>query len=995
MLCDPDALLVVEFCQVQGPTVVASLPAFPCFVGYTHQETLHLLSAVVLRTMSADHKPLPGASRLEALQASYNDETFAHLSYPIAELAAQNPPKFFEAWGQKESRTLHLLYTSTYLPDISARGYVRRFGCIYLSFDAAKLLNFKFGILHALRECMAIVKMGAVITARVDAARYVSALNKAVLELERLKVAYDDLTEPLGPDEQPRKDIPYDSLNKQGFTTPFLTTVGQNISFDCLGDYLVAADGYRQEIIKHFGALRTTTLPPLLCLAMSEAHDTWFDRPYHRLLNDPLMVSLLVEAPVLSTELTMDDVNAIYDPSLLAGITSLLECHPHFIPCQAPDLYVQAKAPLRALHRFLHPLFHTLFLSLLENVYAYYRNTIVDIVYAQQCDASPMVIRFGSAFLFPRTYSTTASSMFTNAVLHSSFTIELSLFDERARSQLHTIGTPPRFALIPAIDEDAIFRLVRCVWFRLYTHPTKPPLQSIDGSVWPPFSANINALQLHLDGLRVLPLRTALHYNYDAHVGHLFLACYHFLGPRIFNNVCTIILQGMSLILFCDSLVVGQLIACFLHTFSIELLTQAESGTRTVDRSLEVQMKICRSVPDFIAYCRSDLATRQPGQAALTILCLDQYRPFLEARHPETLRTDAFEVSLNSFATTTNLSIKAPVQMVEVGGDVRLSRSALDMTESKNVYSHVCSVYRTGVSLGSLAADSANPVEESEEKSPINHVSTPTWQKPLFHSDSDLRLTHLESLRCPVEESTGSEYVESHHHIRNLFADIFLNHSHELEEILMTSNDVRGLLIESVGRIHYWPKEKRNTSIVRRVTGHVKDIRSEKCNSAEQIGRKLQNSISRLLLQVFKPGEFDDETRPSLTMHHEDCDISDSDDRRATEDHSISLLREVHPQTKQEKLNQRLHINDAQIIARIRRALGRIEMDLDADGSSCVERSNFKVQAVDIASRFKVNSGQHDRLKHETLTKRFDSLHEVLEDCGIDLIDHFLSLRFQ
>lgn len=983
MLVDLDMLLVAEFCQIQGPTVISSLPDYPCISGYTYRETERIISTLLLKVMSMNY---PADLDQNPLPHMYNADSYVSVSYPLLSLVDQTDPDFFPDHHQLEQRIIHILHLSTFLPDISARGYVRKLSLLYLSFDPKKLDHMRFNILFALNEALALLKYAATISTKIDLARYIVGLNKSISDLDRV----DKIVADIQLDEKTLKS----RLSDEGFPDGFISSVLFYSSHSALTDLISSLKGFRKEAITRFTLLRSKTLPSVIIAALNSQHAKYFSRPYLQLFDQREVAKLMLETLVLSEDTTSEDVDAVYSPYLTRTIASILEHSPHLVLCNSHDLYVTAKQPLRRLEEYLSPPFLALFKEIIEKIYGFYRLSLIDILTTEQCQNSPVVLKFGEVFLFPAG-ELEDSLVLPRSSLHNNANILMDSYIDSLPSQFNSLTKPTRFLYTPNVCTDTYSTLLMTKW--LFLHQYNPDLV-LSSIAWKDLAREADLTRSLLDDLRRPCIHTFMHYNHESKIGHLLFFLYVLLSPRIFNNTCTSLLQGKLLVVLCNKLIVAQILVSALSVFSAEILVQpvATRGSNpyihkereSID-CLKISVELFRDLSSFKEYCLSISKRRGAKRAAIVVFCNDAYIPFstgasFSSRSRMTVNTLTGADSLMDAPShlPSHPSSSLPTQV---------SRLTNDPT-------HDCRGH--DLYLQDLATSSTNPaMKAAHPRNPPIEAGTKTVgpSQSIFADAS------------AFVETENSEYSskDSVDFFDDLFEKLFIDKEDELCAALLATGDVKGLMILD-SQIRYWPNEKINCSVVRSITVYFpgkgdRNAASKVGVSTDFVSRRLQNGLSKFF-SPFLSGRHQSQknlNKQSSTTSH-DTGISES--RHDDETEAVSPRLQMTDAGASQRAQMRIKSGDERILPRFKAAFMQVDgaspEDIERvwnsdhysrnDGELFIEPLSMISSIGDFQAMptLSVNSGRNRAIDDQTIYRNNLDLQRIMIDTGIDPIDY-------
>ncbi|EFO61395.1 Hypothetical protein GLP15_4475 [Giardia lamblia P15] len=977
MLVDLDMLLVAEFCQIQGPTVISSLPDYPCISGYTYRETERIISTLLLKVMSMnypvdlDQNPLPHM---------YNADSYISVSYPLLSLVDQTDPDFFPDRHQLEQRIIHILHLSTFLPDISARGYVRKLSLLYLSFDAKKLDHMRFNLLFALNEALALLKYAATISTKIDLARYIVGLNKSIRDLDRVSRIVADI--------QLNEKILKSRLLDEGFSDGFISSVSFYSSNSTLTDLISLLKEFRKDVIAKFTLLRSETLPSIIIAVLNPQYAKYFSRPYLQLFDQREVAKLMLETLVLNKDTTTADIDAVYSPYLTQTISSILEHSPHLVLCNSHDLYVTAKQPLRRLEEYLNPLFLTLFKEIIEKIYGFYRLSLIDILSTEQCQNSQVILKFGEVFLFPAG-ELEDSLVFPRTSLHNNANILMDNYTDTLPSQFNFLTEPTRFLYTPNKCEDTYNTLLMSKWLFLHQYDPDTVLGSI---TWRDLAKEADLTWSLLDDLRRPCIHTFMHYNHESKIGHLLFFLYVLLSPRIFNNICTSLLQGKLLVVLCNKLVIAQILTSALSVFSAEILVQPvttrgsnpyiHKERESID-CLKVSVELFRDLPSFKEYCLSISKHRGAKRAAIVVFCNDAYIPF---------STDA-SLSSRSRMAMNNL----------VGADSLVdAHSHLSPVLSTRVDKPTNDCHGHDLYIQDLATSSTNPVTKATHP---RHIPIETGTKTVGPSQS------IFADASAFVETENSEYSskDSVDFFDDLFEKLFIDKEDELCAALLATGDVKGLMILD-NQIRYWPKEKINCSVVRSITVYFpgkgeRNATSKVGVSNDFISRRLQNGMSKffsLFLSGRHQAQKSSNKQLDATSHGDEILESKHDDEAEAE--AVSPRSQITDADAMQRAQIRIKSGDALILPRFKAAF----MQVDGASPEDIERAWNSIQYyrndgelfIEPPSMFSsigdfqtmptlsANSGRSRAINDQTIYRSNLNVQKIMMDIGIDPIDY-------
>lgn len=986
MLVDLDMLLVAEFCQIQGPTVISSLPDFPCISGYTYRETDRIISTLLLKVMSMSY---PSALDQDPLLNMYNTDSYACVSYPLLSLVDQTDPDFFPDRHQAEQRIIHLLHLSTFLPDISARGYVRKLSLLYLSFDAKKLDHMHFNILFALNEALAVLKYAATISTKIDLARYIVGLNTSICDLNRVYKIVNNIQL----DEEALKS----RLLQEGFSDDFIASVSFYALNNTLADVISSTERFRKGTITKFTLLRSETFPSIVISAMNLQHASYFSRPYFQLFDQKEVAKLLLETLVPSENTTSADIDAVYSPYLTQTIASILEHSPHLVLCNSHDLYVNAKQPLRRLEEYLSPLFLALFKEVMEKIYGFYRLSLIDILSTEQCQNSQVVLKFGEVFMFPAA-ELEDSLVLSSSVLHNNLNILMDDFDDGSLSCFKYIDKPKRFLYTPSKCIATYNTLLMSKWLFMHQYDTRTaaPISSV---AWSDLAREADLTRSLLDGLRRPCIHTFVHYNHEAKIGHLLFFLYVLLTPRIFNNICTSLLQGKLLVVLCNRLVVAQMLVSALSVFSAEILVQSmatrgaspyvHKERESID-CLNITVEFFQDLTAFQEYCLSVSKRRGSKRATLAVFCNDTYTPFpTDIPSSSKSHTDApaSQPTHSSAALTEANSLVNAHSHLYSHAPSSLSAQA----------GHEC--HGQDFNLRDLALSSANPITKTARtKHSLTGTATVGPSQSIFADAS------------AFVEAEASEYSskDSIEFFDDLFEKLFIDRDHELCAALSLTGDVKGLMILD-NQIRYWPKEKINCSIIRSITVYfpgkgTRNATSKVGVSNDFISRRLQNGMSKFFSH-FLSGRH--QGQKNLDRHkNTEYSTGLSENKTYEESEAISPRSQVVDADASQRAQLRIRRGDALILPRFKAAFMQVDGEnpedierewnsahcLGNDAGMFSELPSMIASADDFQSMqtLSVNSGRSRAIDDQTIHRIGFNLQEVMRYTGIDPVDYVL-----
>lgn len=990
MLVDLDMLLVAEFCQIQGPTVISSLPDFPCISGYTYRETERIISTLLLKVMSMNY---PTESDQDPLPNMYNTDSYICVSYPLLSLIDHIEPDLYPDHHQAEQRTLHVLHLSTFLPDISARGYVRKISFLYILYDAKKLDHMRLNILFALNEALTLLKYAATISTKVDLARYVVGLNNSIHDLDRVQkiVTGVDLD----------KETLKERLLNEGFSEDFVTSVSFYALNNTITDMISSLKGFHRDAVSRFTLLRSETLPSIIIAVLDSQYASYFSRPYLQLFNQKEIAKLMFEHLILSTSTTIEDIDAVYSPYLTKTIINLLENSPNLVLCNSHDLYVNAKQPLRRLEEYLCPLFLVLFKEIMEKIYGFYRMSLVDILSTEQCQNSPVLLKFGEVFMFP-VGDLEDSFVLSSSALHNNANILMDTIDDcdKSLSQFRSLDTPKRILYMPSRCTDTYNILLQSKWLFMHQYDlTTVSSSAISSLEWKNLTKEADLIQSLLDALRRQCIHTFVHYNHESKIGHLLCFLYALLSPRVFSNVCTSILQGKLLIVLCDKLIIAQILISTLSVFSAEVLFQPMhtrgnnphiyKGRDSID-CLKLAVKLCQDLSSFTEYCLSISKRRGAKRATLVIFCNDTYIP---------LSRDALYHSKNQPTVDTSIPIDS-------GDTISRSDSLENIRTNTNTNPQALSLVSTqldndprkhDLSIHDLTLSSANSTAKSIHIGrSLTNTATAGPSQSIFADASGY--TEAEN-----SENFSKDSVDF---FEDLFEKLFIDRDHELCSALLATGDVKGLMILNT-QIRYWPKEKINCSIVRSITVYfpgkgTRNATSKIGVSNDFISRRLQNGMSKFF-SVFLSGRHQIQGTSHKHLNNVDCNNDLSESRCNDEHEAISPRSHMHNADASQRMQMRIKHGDARILPRFKAALMQVygadpeHIEREWNSSHHVEHDvgllSESLSMISSVGDFpsmqtlSANSGKKRAINDQTIYRFNIDVQSIMRDAGIDHIN--------
>lgn len=994
MLVDLDMLLVAEFCQIRGPTVISSLPDFPCISGYTYRETERIISTLLLKVMSMSY---PSGPDPDPLLSMYNTDSYVCVSYPLLSLVDHIEPGFYPDHQKAEQRTIHALHLSTFLPDISARGYVRKLSLLYLSFDAKKLDHMRFNILFALNEALALLKYAATISTKIDLARYIVGLNKSIRDL--------DCVQKIVSETKLDKEALSARLLSEGFSEDFTSSVLFYALNNTITDMISSLKGFHKDTLAKFTLLRSETLPSIIIAVLCSQYASYFSRPYLQLFNQREVAKLMFECLILNAGTTAEDLDAIYSPHLTQTIANILEYSPHLVLCNSHDLYVNAKQPLRRLEEYLCPLFLVLFKEIVEKIYGFYRMSLIDILSTEQCQNSQVVLKFGEVFMFPAA-DLEESFVLPCSVLHNSANILMDIVDDfdRSLSQFRSLDRPKRFLYTPSRSTDTYDTLLKSKWLFMHQYDSNAITGStVDSLEWKNLAKEADLIQSLLDGLRRPCTHTFVHHNHESKIGHLLFFLYKLLSPRVFNNTCTSLLQGKLLVVLCDKLIIAQILVSALSVFSAEILFQPVHSRNSnpyvhKDRSsvdcLKMSVKLFQDLSSFTEYCLSVSKRRGTKRATIVVFCNDTYTPF---------STDVPPTSKNQ--ATASITLPTNYSNIPSESD--------SLTNTPNTSTNLCNSSPASIKVGN---DCHGPDLNIQDlaPSPTNLSSTAT------HNGRSLTMTatigpsqSIFANASAYVEAENSEYFskDSTDFFEDLFEKLFIDRDHDLCAALSATGDAKGLMILD-NQLRYWPKEKINCSIVRSITVYfpgkgTRNATSKVGVSNDFISRRLQNGMSRFF-SIFLSGRCQSQTQRSISKHLGNADYNNnlSESRCHDEHEALSPHSQLPNADASQRMQMRIKSGDALILPRFKAAF----MQVDGADPEHIERewnsSQYPGNDGDLLSEslsmvsstgdfpgmqtLSANSGRKRAIDDQTIYRYNLNLQDVMRDAGIDHVDYML-----